>query len=119
MNSPDILNKTITENSATIALFIDPSLDGFKGHFDTFSVIPGVVQVQWVLHFFSDELAPLLPLNQSWLVEKLSALKFQHVILPEQTIQLDLHYNSQKHCLSFKFYDSQHPFSSGKIFFSS
>ncbi|GAA4360635.1 AMP-binding protein [Kangiella marina] len=117
MKYPQILNSQVSPYEATLKLQISAQLDAFAGHFDQFPIVPGVVQTQWALDYFKQLIAPELNTQPTWSVDKVSALKFQHVITPETDVNLNLSYDPAKHCLTFKFDNAEHNFSSGKLFF--
>lgn len=115
MNYPDILRKEGDPGSLQLSLDIAPNLDAFAGHFEEFPIVPGVVQIQWALHFFK-RLMAVSPTLQQATVAKMSALKFQHVITPNTEVILSLNFDDDKSCLAFKMSNAEHNFSSGKLF---
>lgn len=120
MDYPQILSSDTTNISPTsllLTLSVPAELNAFKGHFDNFPLIPGVVQVQWALHFFKIKLVPHMNLEQQRSVQKVSHLKFQHVITPDIQTTLELQFDNDKNVVHFRMYNSDHQFSSGKIWF--
>ncbi|AOE50977.1 ApeI family dehydratase [Kangiella sediminilitoris] len=115
MKFPPVINQQVnTDKSCTFSLMITPELDAFEGHFDNFPIVPGVVQIQWALHFFSHYMAQSNS-SHRWQVDRLSAIKFQQVITPELSVNLELHFDEQKQLLQFKITSSEHQHSSGKL----
>lgn len=113
---PNITHSQQQGHELTLQLSISPELEAFKGHFDNFPIVPGVVQLQWTLHFFKSRLAPELKLTHNWSIDTLSVIKFQHTITPNTLVQLTLAFDEEKHCLGFKIYNEDHRFASGKLF---
>jgi len=115
MTFPDVLSKLQTDDATMVELDIDPRLQAFEGHFDSFPIVPGVIQIQWALHFFQQifhsESSAIV-----WRINKVTALKFQHVIAPHSKVNLHLSFDEAKCCLTFKFSNEEHTYSSGKLF---
>lgn len=115
MNYPKVLHQEGDQSTLQLSLDIQPNLDAFAGHFEEFPIVPGVVQIQWALHFFKSLMATSPSLQQAT-VTKMSALKFQHVITPNVEVSLKLNFDTEKSCLTFKMDNPEHNFSSGKLF---
>jgi len=81
----------------------------FDGHFDVAPILPGVVQVEWAIHYGRQYFA-LPPVFKG-----INALKFQQVILPEQTVHLELLHDMAKGGLNFRFYSDVGQHSSGRV----
>ncbi len=118
MDYPDIVAQDLHDNELQLMLSIDANLDAFEGHFDQFPVVPGVTQIAWAKYYFSNLLAPKLKISRHWQVQKMTTLKFQQVMTPNNQVQLTLSFDHNRECFTFSFYNSQHQFSSGKIFVS-
>ena len=115
MDYPEILSQTADGQTLKLELDIRPDLDAFEGHFDQFPIVPGVVQVGWSLHFFKKLLAKQAQVSTTVSIKKMSALKFQHVMTPNTPVELELTHDPDKQLLSFRFFNQEHQFSSGKI----
>jgi acyl-CoA synthetase (AMP-forming)/AMP-acid ligase II len=81
----------------------------FDGHFDVAPVLPGVVQVEWAIHYGRRYFA--LPA----IFKGINALKFQQVILPEQPVHLELLHDTVKGNLNFRFSSDAGQHSSGRV----
>ncbi|OEZ63226.1 AMP-binding protein [Duganella sp. HH105] len=81
----------------------------FDGHFDVAPILPGVVQVDWAIHYGRQyfSLPPrFLGVN---------ALKFQQVIQPEAPVQLELLHDTAKGCLQFRYLSEAGQHASGRV----
>ncbi len=65
-------------------LLIDADLFWFQGHFPAQPILPGVAQLDWVMHY---GIALLAPGKQFSAIEN---IKFQQPILPGKTLRLTL-----------------------------
>ena len=115
---PDIFEKKITEDefSSTIVSYsmrAPENLLYFDGHFDSIPVLPGVVQLDWAVHYGQKD----FPIEGSFL--NMEAIKFQNVIQADQKFMLELKYSAEKQKLHFKYYSESGAHSSGRIVFGS
>lgn len=83
----------------------------FEGHFPIAPILPGVVQLDWAIargraHF------PLAPQ-----FKRIEALKFQQVIQPGATLQVELGFRADTQSLSFRIASGQHVHASGRVVF--
>lgn len=106
---PDNVDQLIiNEDMLQLKLFIDSDLFWFKGHFDQYPILAGVVQVDWVIHYFNQFL------NSEKKFDGLVNVKFQQPIIPNEEILLTLNYNREKDFLLFQ-YEAQDIKSKGKM----
>ncbi|MRW89280.1 AMP-binding protein [Duganella sp. FT80W] len=83
----------------------------FDGHFDVAPILPGVVQVDWALHYGRAYFT--LPLR----FKGIQQLKFQQVVAPERAVQLELSHDSVKGSLQFRYTSDAGQHASGRILF--
>lgn len=81
----------------------------FDGHFDVAPILPGVVQVDWALHYGRQYFG--MPAR----FKGMNQLKFQHVIEPEQPVQLELRCDAAGQGLRFSYSSAAGQHSSGRI----
>ena len=84
----------------------------FSGHFPGFPILPGVAQVDWAIQIGRQLFS--LPTNFT----AIHALKFQHVILPDQPVELLLTLDVQKKSLNLSYSSAGRQHSSGRIMFT-
>ncbi|WP_426338112.1 AMP-binding protein [Pseudoduganella sp. S-14] len=84
-------------------------LQYFDGHFDVAPILPGVVQVDWAIHYGRQYFD--LPAQ----FKGMSQLKFQQVIGPEKPVQLELAYDAAKHSLRFSYSSAAGQHASGRV----
>jgi acyl-coenzyme A synthetase/AMP-(fatty) acid ligase/3-hydroxymyristoyl/3-hydroxydecanoyl-(acyl carrier protein) dehydratase len=81
----------------------------FDGHFDVAPILPGVVQVDWAIHYGRQYFA--LPA----IFKGINALKFQQVIQPAQPVRLELLHDVAKGSLQFRYASDAGQHSSGRV----
>lgn len=112
--APIILGQSIDVNEARFSLQIPDNLIYFEDHFPDHPILPGVVQIKWVV-----DLAGRLPLPDSFL-ENFSAitkLKFMRLIIPGNQLTLQLTASPSDKSLNFCFFDDKGDYSSGQLSF--
>jgi AMP-binding enzyme family protein len=83
----------------------------FGGHFATFPLVPGVVELQWVRD---------LAARHTWgrqRVGRVENLKYQQFVRPHDEVSVELKYDEAKNKLSFKVSNGDNPCASGRIVF--
>lgn len=110
---PVELSRTADRRQATLALRADAGLFWFSGHFPGRPLLPGVAQLDWVMHYGSQLLA------KGWRFSALDSIKFQQPIPPDSLLWLSMSWDADRALLSFSLRlgpDEQSPIaSSGKI----
>jgi len=96
-----------------LVLFLDPSLFWFSGHFAVLPLLPGVAQIDWVMHYAATLLAP------GWRFHSIQNVKFLSPLLPETTVTLTLNWQEERQILAFNYQfdkdETRHTASHGKI----
>ncbi|KHN54406.1 3-hydroxyacyl-ACP dehydratase FabZ family protein [Pectobacterium fontis] len=96
-----------------LMLQVDPDLFWFNGHFTGQPLLPGVAQLDWVMHYATTVLVP------GWTFSSIENIKFQQPILPGKTLRLVLTWHAGKQWLTFSYTtldgEIERTASSGKI----
>ena len=108
---PEILGERTDADGIALALRIPEGLAYFVGHFDEVSVVPGVAQIQWAVHYARQYLA----LSRSF--SHMETIKFKELLLPGQRLELVLRYLDPANKLEFCYRSETAEYSSGRIYF--
>ena len=106
----------VLEQDATrtlLELTVPADLLYFDGHFSVAPVLPGVVQVDWAIHYGREYLG-LAPGFGG-----INALKFQQMIRPGHPVQLELAHDAAKAQLHFRYFSAAGAHASGRILLTS
>lgn len=96
---------------ALLEIIVPKDLLYFEGHFPIAPVLPGVVQVDWAIHFGRQYFA--LPANFCGI----QALKFQQVICAETPVYMELIHQAQKQALQFRYFSDAGQHAGGRVLF--
>ncbi len=80
-----------------LVLSLNPDLFWFNGHFTVKSLLPGVAQIDWVMHYATTLLAP------GWRFHSIQNVKFLSPLLPETTVTLTLNWQEERQILTFNY----------------
>jgi 3-hydroxymyristoyl/3-hydroxydecanoyl-(acyl carrier protein) dehydratase len=95
-----------------IDLEIVPELAYFEGHFPAAPVLPGVVQIDWAVHFGKAHLAV------RGTFAGLEAIKFRRVIRPGEMVRLSLEWREDRTMLVFRVHSDAGVHASGRVLFT-
>ena len=113
MKPHEIERRQAQPQQLAITLRLDPDLFWFRGHFAVQPLLPGVAQLDWVMLYASELLAP------GWRFHSIPQVKFQAPLLPATTVTLTLDWQEERQLLTFRYQrhdgDARHTASSGKI----
>jgi acyl-CoA synthetase (AMP-forming)/AMP-acid ligase II len=98
---------------ALLELTVPADLLYFDGHFTVAPVLPGVVQVDWALHYGRT------CLGLTGAFGGINALKFQQMIRPEHPVRLELIHDGAKGSLNFRYFSDAGMHASGRILLGS
>ena len=79
---PEILGEKRATEGMVLALRIPEGLAYFAGHFDEIAVVPGVVQIQWAVHYARHYLGVTGTFSQ------MEVIKFKELLLPGQCLEV-------------------------------
>lgn len=109
---PQVLNARVDEKDKKSAIFLDllipSSLIYFQGHFEEMPVLPGIAQLDFVIHYAQQYLF----IEKSW-VESIKQMKFTSLIKPEMVLKLEINLNHET--LEFRYFSLENNYSSGSI----
>lgn len=91
------------------ALTVPAGLLYFDGHFTVAPVLPGVVQVDWAIHYGR------LHFGLTGPFAGMNALKFQQMIRPGVPLSLELTWDAVKRSLNFRYFSDAGAHASGRI----
>lgn len=114
---PALIDVKIAQGHLDAGLFVAPDLASFTGHFPEFPILPGVIQLDWAVHYAREFLLIEEP------VLRVERLKYTCPIVPNTQVQLNLCYDSRKGAVDFRFYrsidgDNELLFSQGRLIYA-
>jgi 3-hydroxymyristoyl/3-hydroxydecanoyl-(acyl carrier protein) dehydratase len=92
-----------------LELVVPAELLYFDGHFTVAPVLPGVVQVDWAIHYGR------LHFGLAGAFGGINALKFQQMIRPDVPVRLELAWDAVKGSLNFRYFSEAGAHASGRI----
>lgn len=107
---PEIVSETSEGDVVTMNCIIPKNLDYFNGHFPQTPILAGVVQLHWAVEYAKQKF------SIDGVVKNLEVLKFQEVIVPEQTLEIVLTKKSNEKVL-FSYQSAKGQHASGRILF--
>ncbi|AIK96368.1 hypothetical protein [Candidatus Odyssella acanthamoebae] len=106
---PQILEKTVSENSVQLVLRIPENLLYLDGHFPQMPILAGVVQLHWAIQFAKDKF------SITDLIEDVSQIKFNSLIHPQDKVTLTLTLNPETQTLTYTYKLDEKICSSGRF----
>jgi acyl-CoA synthetase (AMP-forming)/AMP-acid ligase II/3-hydroxymyristoyl/3-hydroxydecanoyl-(acyl carrier protein) dehydratase len=106
---PQVRELERTSDRVLLEVTAPSNLYYFDGHFDVAPILPGVVQVDWAIHYGRQYFT--LPA----IFKGINALKFQQVIQPAQPVRLELLHDAAKGNLQFRYTSDGGQHSSGRV----
>ena len=105
-----IHNVNVQGNTATIEMEVPSTSDFFDGHFDSFKLLPAVVQVNLVMNLAHKHLGSPLTMH------KIQRTKFMSPILPDTKVILEISYDKETGRIAFDFRNAEgKKFSNGSV----
>lgn len=111
MMLPTVISQQIIDNYlANIDILLPADLLWFRGHFPTCPILPGVAQINWVMHYANLLFGPMP------VVKSIDVVKFQRPLMPDDKVILLLNWDRANDKLTFKYLvHGEITASSGKI----
>jgi 3-hydroxymyristoyl/3-hydroxydecanoyl-(acyl carrier protein) dehydratase len=106
---PELLAEQWTPHSGTLELRVPGDLDCWPGHFPGRSIVPGFLQLDWVMSFASRWV------GSAPRVRSVEGLKFKNVLEPEERFTLTLERTDQGAGLRFRLASGDRTFSLGRV----
>jgi 3-hydroxymyristoyl/3-hydroxydecanoyl-(acyl carrier protein) dehydratase len=106
---PEIIHRKTDEYTLVLTCQLPADLIYFDGHFEQQGILPGIVQVHWA-EFYAREY-----LSVQGRFKCIEALKFQQLLMPEQTVSINLQFDPNKQKLFFSYDSERGAHSSGRI----
>lgn len=107
LSFPIVLSLKATDGTTELELFFDKNSNFFKGHFEGYPILPGVVQLYFASLFAKIHLDVDLPFKQ------IKKIKFVKIVRPEIVIRLIITNNEET--IGFKYRDDETLYSSGNF----
>jgi uncharacterized membrane protein/3-hydroxymyristoyl/3-hydroxydecanoyl-(acyl carrier protein) dehydratase len=107
--SPEFLAERVADGCLERDLRIPETLACWPGHFPSFPLVPGVVQLAWVMALIEERL------GRPALVSSLEGLKFKRPLRAGQQVTLELALQRAPQAFSFKFFAGEKVVASGSI----
>lgn len=110
---PEVISIAYEEsNAVTLSLLVQPELHYFPNHFPNYPLLPGVVQLDWVIHFGRG----ILQVTGEFC--RMDNIKFQAIVRPAQRLNLRLQWQADTRRLAFTYTLDETTFSSGIVVFT-
>ncbi len=106
---PVVQEISAAPHGMALELALPTALAWFRGHFPGRPILPGVVQLAWVIDFARSHLG----LDPE--VRQVADLKFQRVIRPGTTVRLEIDWLPATSVLGFRYSERGLPCSSGRF----
>jgi 3-hydroxymyristoyl/3-hydroxydecanoyl-(acyl carrier protein) dehydratase len=111
IKEPEIVGVTRSEDRVELSLVVPRALLYFRGHFPNFPILPGIVQLDWAIHYgklyFSFGAVSPITIR----------IKFRKPIRPNHRVTLSLNHLRARSSLEFAYSDAEGACSSGQIGF--
>ncbi|NUE67446.1 AMP-binding protein [Snodgrassella sp. ESL0253] len=101
--------KAVADDEYRLRIQVPLDLVYFRGHFDVFHLVPGVIQIKWIIELLQ---------QCSWLVQaplQMENLKFQHFLRPADIVELVFKRDCIRRKISFQCFMHDKKISSGRL----
>jgi 3-hydroxymyristoyl/3-hydroxydecanoyl-(acyl carrier protein) dehydratase len=108
-SAPEVVSAEIDGATARLTLDVPADLEWFEGHFPQAPILPGVIQLNWVMRLAEKHLG----ISRDF--AGMEALKFQQVIQPGMRIALELEHRVDRDKLHFRISSDRGDHAKGRI----
>jgi 3-hydroxymyristoyl/3-hydroxydecanoyl-(acyl carrier protein) dehydratase len=112
LRHPEILFKSCSPNKVEIGLRIPKDLSYLEGHFPSFPVVPGIVQLHWAVEFSREVFKIFGPISSG---EK---IKFNTLMRPMDEPRLLLEHFSEKSLVVYHYKSDEKMYASGRLIYA-
>ncbi len=112
IQSPEITAVAQSEDRVELSLVIPETLLYFRGHFPGFAILPGVVQLDWAIHYGAQYFA------LGAVCAGTVRIKFRKPIRPNHRVTLSLKHVRSRNSIQFDYTDADGACSSGQVGFA-
>ncbi|HET9680305.1 MAG TPA: AMP-binding protein, partial [Gammaproteobacteria bacterium] len=109
LSLPDIVQSERNGNSLRLSFTVTDEIKWFTGHFPNKPILPGVVQIDWAIHFAQAHF------GSSSGFQRMEKIKFQNLIVPGQKLNLVLEQKPDNTRIAFRYEYDEQTFSSGIV----
>ncbi|PCJ59697.1 MAG: aconitate hydratase [Planctomycetota bacterium] len=104
---PDLLEENLDEDKVLLKIKVPSDLYYLKGHFENLPVVPGVVQINWVMQY-AEKYFKVEP-N----IKSMENIKFFNILQKEGECDISIEYKNKR--LFYEYSNASRKFSSGRI----
>ena len=112
VDSYDLIDLQTDEQKLSATLFLPENLIHFDGHFEEMPILPGVVQIHWIIELASEH----LKIEGEFV--GMDVVKFTKIISPGYTVKIEADYDPIKNTLNFTYTSEHGNHSAGKARFA-
>ncbi|WP_045365524.1 AMP-binding protein [Mycoavidus cysteinexigens] len=109
---PEVLAEWCDDNTALLELHVPATLIHFSGHFPGLPILPGVVQIDWVVRYAAHYFARCNGF------QTLEQIKFLSMVRPGTTLRLALAHDPERARITFRYYVGERDYATGRIVYS-
>jgi 3-hydroxymyristoyl/3-hydroxydecanoyl-(acyl carrier protein) dehydratase len=109
---PEMLSEWCDGNTALLELYVPATLIHFSGHFPGVPILPGVVQIDWVVRYAAHYFARCDGF------QSLEQIKFLSMVHPGTTLRLALAHDPGRARITFRYYVGERDYATGRIVYS-
>jgi acyl-coenzyme A synthetase/AMP-(fatty) acid ligase/3-hydroxymyristoyl/3-hydroxydecanoyl-(acyl carrier protein) dehydratase len=106
---PDVLGEHVEGDQISLRCRVPEQLCYFDGHFDGQPIVPGVVQMNWAMHYAAQHFGVVTD------AAAMQAIKFHNVMFPNDEFVMDLSHDREANRVTFRLALDEKAYSSGRV----